>query len=363
MSLALVGLASLSSVTVRGAEMIAELFPEFIEVLRGVRRPVGEPEVKPTSLSLGLIGFPLDHSLSPRLHAGRPESVGSARRLQTVSSAACAARGLKPSEIYSSKCARGEMHGLNVTIPHKQTVIPYLDELTPTALAVGAVNTIVYKAGKLIGENTDCPGFLADLAAQLESAGLRELHDRTGNSALVLGAGGSARAVVFGLLQNGWQVSIAARRPEQAQELMRSFSSRPRLVGEMNMLRSEAAQNFQLIVNTTPLGMHPNVEDFPWPANLPFPKKVFVYDLVYNPPETTLLRSARNSGLPAANGLGMLVRAGGIGLPRLDWPGTALGSDVPGCSCPSVKPSTPSPDARSRKVLVDDQYNTANSIS
>ena len=263
--------------------------------------------MKPTSLSLGLIGFPLDHSLSPRLHAAALKALdlpGDYRLFPAPPTP----HGDEAIRDLFEQMRRGEMHGLNVTIPHKQTVIPYLDELTPTALAVGAVNTIVYKAGKLIGENTDCPGFLADLAVQLENTGLRELCDRTGKSALVLGAGGSARAVVFGLLQNGWQVSIAARRPEQAQELMRSFSSRPMLVGEMNMLRSEAAQNFQLIVNTTPLGMHPNVEDSPWPANLPFPKKVFIYDLVYNPPETALLRSARNSGLPAANGLGMLVR-------------------------------------------------------
>jgi shikimate dehydrogenase len=263
--------------------------------------------VKPISLSLGLIGFPLDCSLSPRLHAAALKALDlpGDYRLFPVPPAQ---HGDKDIRDLFEQMRRGEMHGLNVTIPHKQTVIPYLDELTPTALAVGAVNTIVYKAGKLIGENTDCPGFLADLAVQLENTGLRELCDQTGKSALVLGAGGSARAVVFGLLQNGWQVSITARRPEQAQELMWSFSSCPMLVGEMNMLRSEAAQNFQLIVNTTPLGMHPNVEDSPWPANLPFPKKVFVYDLVYNPPESTLLRSARNSGLPAANGLGMLVR-------------------------------------------------------
>jgi len=263
--------------------------------------------VKPTSLSLGLIGFPLDHSLSPRLHAAALKALDLPGDYRLFP-APPAPHGDEAIRDLFEQMRRGEMHGLNVTIPHKQTVIPYLDELTPTALAVGAVNTIVYKAGKLIGENTDCPGFLADLTAQLESAGLRELRDRTGNSALVLGAGGSARAVVFGLLQNGWQVSIAARRPEQAQELMRSLSSRPMLVGEMNMLRSEAAQNIQLIVNTTPLGMQPNVDDSPWPANLPFPKKVFIYDLVYNPPETALLRSARNSGLPAANGLGMLVR-------------------------------------------------------
>ena len=263
--------------------------------------------MKQTSLSLGLIGFPLDHSLSPRLYAAALKAVDlpGEYRLFPLPPAPYADEAFR--DLFE-KMRRGEMHGLNVTIPHKQTVIPYLDELTPTALAVGAVNTIVYKGGKLVGENTDCPGFLADLAAQLESAGLRDLCDRTGNSALVLGAGGSARAVVFGLLQIGWQVSIAARRPDQAHELIRSMASRPMLVGEMNMLRGAAAQNIQLIVNATPLGMHPNVDVSPWPANLPFPKKVFIYDLVYNPPETTLLRSARNSGLLATNGIGMLVR-------------------------------------------------------
>jgi len=263
--------------------------------------------VKPTSLSLGLIGFPLDHSLSPRLHAAALKALDLPGEYRLFP-APPAPHGDETIRDLFEKMRRGEIHGLNVTIPHKQTVIPYLDELTPTALAVGAVNTIVYKAGKLVGENTDCPGFLADLVAQLESAGLRDLCDRTGNSALVLGAGGSARAVVFSLLHIGWQVSIAARSPEQAHELMRSVAARPMLVGEINMLRSAAAQNIQLIVNTTPLGMHPNVNDSPWPADLPFPKKVFVYDLVYNPPETALLRSARNSGLPAANGIGMLVR-------------------------------------------------------
>lgn len=274
--------------------------------------------MKQKSLSLGLIGFPLDHSLSPRLHAAALKTLDLPGDYRLFP-APPAPHGDEAIRDLFEQMRRGEIHGLNVTIPHKQTVIPYLDELTPTALAVGAVNTIVYKAGKLIGENTDCPGFLADLAAQLESAGLSDLCDRTGNSALVLGAGGSARAVVFGLLQNGWQVSIAAHRPEQAQELIRSLSSRPLFVGEMNMLRSESAQNFQLIVNTTPLGMHPKVDGSPWPANLPFPKKVFIYDLVYNPPETALLRSARNFGLPAANGLGMLVRQAVLAF--RDWTG------------------------------------------
>jgi shikimate dehydrogenase len=261
----------------------------------------------PTSLSLGLIGFPLDHSLSPNLHAAALKILG-LNGVYRLYPAPPGPQGDKTIRDLFKQMRRGQLQGLNVTIPHKQAVIPYLDELTPTAFAIGAVNTIVNKGGKLIGDNTDCSGFLADLVVQLKNAGLKQLTDRVGKSALVLGAGGSARAVVFGLLQNGWQVSIATRRPEQARELMQSLSSHPMLAGGMNILHSKAAQDIQLIVNTTPLGMHPNVEASPWPANLPFPQKVFIYDLVYNPPETVLLRSARNNGLPASNGLGMLVR-------------------------------------------------------
>ena len=120
-----------------------------------------------------------------------------------------------------------ELHGLNVTIPHKQAVIPWLDELTPVARAVGAVNTIYPRDRGLIGENTDVFGFLADVnqsvVAALSALPVTEsvTHKRT---ALVLGAGGSARAVVYALLLSGWNVFIAARRLEQAKEVGEQFA-------------------------------------------------------------------------------------------------------------------------------------------
>ena len=107
----------------------------------------------------------------------------------------------------------GEIDGLNVTIPHKQTVLPLLDELTPGAQTIGAVNTIYVREGRLIGANTDAPGFLSDLKRFFtQSAVLLGKSPR----ALVLGAGGAARATVYALLKEGWQVLLAVRRAEQA---------------------------------------------------------------------------------------------------------------------------------------------------
>ena len=195
-----------------------------------------------------------------------------------------------------------ELHGLNVTIPHKQTVIPYLDELTPTAKAIGAVNTIYLRNGQLIGENTDAPGFLADVRRSLTTETRRheELH------ALVLGAGGSARAVVYALLNDGWSVTIAVRRLEQAQQIAASFREY-----KLQITNSEFSSidlsTIALIVNTTPVGMAPNIDHSPWPENLTFPPHAAIYDLVYNPRETKFVREACAQGLSATTGLGMLI--------------------------------------------------------
>ena len=192
-----------------------------------------------------------------------------------------------------------DIHGLNVTIPHKQNVLPFLDQLTPTATAIGAVNTIYLRNDQLIGDNTDAPGFLADVKRLIDSAAFSFQP-----SALLLGAGGSARAVVFSLVNEGWRVILSARRAEQANELVRQFE-------QVNIIEFNFQDfqrwNLQLIVNTTPLGMMPNVDRSPWPENLPFPKNAAIYDLVYNPTETKLVRDARRQGLNAMTGLGMLI--------------------------------------------------------
>jgi shikimate dehydrogenase len=119
-----------------------------------------------------------------------------------------------------------------------------------------------------------------------------------------LGAGGSARAVIYALLNDGWKVTIAARRIEQAQQFASHFENIN--TAELNFQTFQLS-NLELIVNTTPLGMTPNVDQSPLPENLSLPSNAFIYDLVYNPRETKLVRDARSQGLQAVTGLGMLI--------------------------------------------------------
>ena len=220
-------------------------------------------------IQLGLIGHPLGHSLSPKIHAAALK--------------ACDLEGsyslfpIAPDDMQSLKdlidrVRSREITGLNVTIPHKQNVIQFMDELTPPAKAIGAVNTIYLRNKKVVGDNTDAPGFLTDLKRNFSSFGFHP-------SALILGAGGSARAVLYALVNDGWDVTIAARRIEQAKQL------------------AEAFQN----------GMTPNTEQSPLPENTPLSKHTKIYDLVYNPRDTKLVKDARAQGLSATTGLGMLI--------------------------------------------------------
>lgn len=246
-------------------------------------------------IQLGLIGYPLGHSLSPKIHAAALSACGLEGDYSLFPIPSEDKQGLKD---LLARVRSGEITGLNVTIPHKQNVIEFMDELTPTAKVIGAVNTIHMRENKLIGDNTDALGFLADVKRFI---GNRELG--IGKSAIVLGAGGSARAVVYALVNDGWNVSIAARRIEQAEQLANSFPTHHFSLTTFDL----QPVSFDLIVNTTPLGMTPNTESSPLPENLSLPANTFVYDLVYNPRETKLVRDARAQGLNASTGLGMLI--------------------------------------------------------
>jgi shikimate dehydrogenase len=243
-------------------------------------------------MHLGLIGYPLGHSLSPKIHSAALEACGLQGEYSLFPIAPDDMQGLKD---LLALVRRGEIHGLNVTIPHKQNVIPLLDDLTPSAQSIGAVNTISMRDGKLMGDNTDAPGFLADLKNFLTT----ETRGHRGKNALVLGAGGSARAVVYALVHDGWNVTLSARRPEQAQQLASIY--------QLPITTDLRPLTFDFLVNTTPVGMSPNVDASPWPTDILFPPNAAVYDLVYNPRETKLVRDARVAGLPARTGLGMLI--------------------------------------------------------
>ncbi len=276
-------------------------------------------------LRLGLTGYPLGHSLSPQLHEAALDAMGleGSYRLYPVPPDETGSQSL------SGLCMalrRGDIHGLNVTIPHKRALLPYIDALTPTAQAVGAVNTLFLDGQRLCGDNTDAPGFLMDLAHQAGWIGGIP-PEVMQPSAWVLGAGGSARAVTYSLVQAGWRVVVMARRLAQARELVEALALfvdpnclSVQLLSRDTLSSLEAMPS--LLVNTTPLGMHPQVESCPWPEGLRLPNNAFVYDLVYNPAMTVLVRKALNAGLRAHTGLGMLVEQAALSLER--WTGSPV---------------------------------------
>ena len=245
-------------------------------------------------IRLGLTGYPLGYSLSPKIHNTALQICGLEGNYSLFPIHPNDRQGLKDLLARIRSC---EITGLNVTIPHKQNVIPLLDELTDTAKTIGAVNTIYLHGDKLIGDNTDAPGFLFDLKRFFPG-------EHTEKNALVLGAGGSARAVVFALANDGWNITLTARRIEQAKELVKQFKNIHAI--ELNCQTLQHS-NLQLIVNTTPIGMTPNTDQSPWPEILIFPPHVAIYDLIYNPRETKLVKDAYAKGLPATTGLGMLI--------------------------------------------------------
>jgi shikimate dehydrogenase len=256
-------------------------------------------------IHLGLIGHPVEHSLSPAMHRAALAACGLEGDYTLFPVAADDRPALRD---LLDRMRAGDLHGLNVTIPHKRTIAGLLDARTPTVTAVGAVNTVFRNGGTLSGDNTDVPGFLAALRGFFDAHGRPFGGER---QALVLGAGGSARAVTYALLASGWSVTVAARRVEQAHGLASDLVDHEVLVIDYAGLSTEPAREriaaCALIVNATPIGMAPDVAGSPWPEGLPFPPQAAVYDLVYVPRVTRLVREARAAGIPAATGLEMLV--------------------------------------------------------
>ncbi|MGN7476722.1 shikimate dehydrogenase [Solibacillus silvestris] len=193
--------------------------------------------------------------------------------------------------------------GWNVTIPHKQTIIPFLDELDGLAAKMGAVNTVVHTAeGKLKGYNTDGPGFVKSLE---EAIGTKKRNE----AVLIIGAGGAARGIAFSLQMEGYtNITIANRTIEKAQQI----------TDEMNAGRAMSLQQaeqslsaFQIFIQTTPAGMATG--DFALPFSLEkFPAGAIAADIVYNPLMTPFLQAAEQKGAAIVNGLGMFVHQGAI---------------------------------------------------
>jgi shikimate dehydrogenase len=179
-------------------------------------------------------------------------------------------------------------------LPHKQKILCYLDDCDPLAAEIGAVNTIVVRGhGKLYGYNTDYTGVLRAIQKRMKPRGAR---------VLVFGAGGSARAAAFALASAGAEVFVCARRPERARELARAVR------GEAIPRRALRGARFDLIVNATPVGMHPHAASIPLAAGELNCR--FVFDLIYRPRKTRLLRLAAQRGIETISGLEMFVAQG-----------------------------------------------------
>lgn len=232
---------------------------------------------------LGLIGYPLTHSFSAKYFAEKFEK--ESIKGYTYENFEIPTIEDFPSVIKSNP----EIVGLNVTIPYKEQIIPFLDELDEEAKEIGAVNTIkvIRENGtvKLKGYNTDIYGFRETLKPLLK------MHHY---KALILGTGGAAKAVEYVLRKIGLDVLYISRNPNSENE--RSY----------NDLNDFALQDYPVIVNTTPLGMHPNVQNCPSIPYEHLSDKNLLYDLIYNPAETLFMQKGAEKGAETQNGLGML---------------------------------------------------------
>lgn len=245
---------------------------------------------------VGVIGWPVEHSISPAMHNAAFQWLGMTDWFYD--------RIAIPPDIvgHSLRTLRDEggYVGINVTVPHKQAVMRYVkpDEI---AQALGAANTIDFRDDT--ATNTDVAGLIDDLVANDVRL--------DGENVVVLGAGGAARAAVYGLVRAGARVSVVNRTREKAQVMLADLTLSAGIHGmDVVSLEEAARSDVSLIVNCTPAGMWPNEDASPWPDDVPFPRGVTVYDMIYRPRFTRLMATAEAQGGRAIGGLGMLVRQG-----------------------------------------------------
>lgn len=257
----------------------------------------------------GLFGYPVEHTLSPAMHNAAFTRAG----LNWV----YVAWPVKPDALPAALAAVRalDMPGVNLTIPHKEAATAHLDELDYLARLTGAVNTVVNREGRLVGYNTDGPGFTLFLQRDLNFA-------PAGSRAILLGTGGAARAVAVGLLREGLDLLwISGRHREKSEQLAgdlaRHFPERTAILPWYDASNrtagaawTSALRSAGLVVQTTPLGMSPHRNTLP-----PFPFELLtpghlVVDIVYNPPCTLFLQQAASRGARVENGLGMLLYQG-----------------------------------------------------
>jgi shikimate dehydrogenase len=264
------------------------------------------PPITGKTKLLGVIGYPVGHSLSPVMHNAALQAV--------ASDYVYAAFPIAPEDLTIAIAGLGAsgVQGLSVTIPHKQAVMPLLTQITETARQVGAVNTLWWDGHGWRGTNTDVEGFLAPL--------LELKQDWSGRTAVILGHGGAARAVVVGLNQLGCpEIIVVGRSQEKLAQFANSWTD-PKIKQALQVMPWEALSTVipkaSLLINSTPVGMVPYPEQSPLDQFLveKLPPMAIAYDLIYTPRPTRFLQQAQERGLVTIDGAEMLVQQGAAAL-------------------------------------------------
>jgi len=253
----------------------------------------------------GVIGYPVAHSMSPLMHNREFQALQLDHYYTAFS--------IHPDDLEKAieSVRLLQINGLNVTIPHKVKVMEYLDEIDEEARLIGAVNTIINRDGLLIGTNTDGEGYLRSLLPIVDT-----LHSK---NVILIGAGGAARAIATTLARHGVQtLDVANRTVAKAEALVKHIN---RFAGGKALSLSDAEERlsyYDIIINTTSVGMSPNVEESP--IRLDHLKTgAVVSDLIYNPLKTKLLKQAEAKGAIIHNGVGMFVHQGALAFQK--WTG------------------------------------------
>lgn len=238
-----------------------------------------------------IIGDPVEHSLSPAMHNKAYEALGIDDQFVFV-----AAR-VKVEDVKSVAHAVRVMgiRGLTCTIPHKMEVMKYLDEVDPVAQKIGAVNTVVNDNGVLKGYNTDWLGTVIPL---------EKITSLKGKRVAIIGAGGAARAIVYGVLEKGAVATIYNRTLEKAEELAKETGAK---ASGLDLLQE--VKSADIIINATSVGMEPNIDETPVPAEFLSSHQI-VFDAIYVPYETKLLKDAKTRGATIIHGIDMLLHQG-----------------------------------------------------
>jgi len=252
-----------------------------------------------TMQKYGVIGYPLTHSLSPQIHNFAFKKLNIDAVYETIE--------IAPENFTNSitQLKNAGYRGLNVTIPYKLKIMSFLDEIDKDAQTIGAVNTLKKTERKWIGYNTDVDGFLSPI---------NDLKDRIIHC-LILGTGGAARAVIYtlGRYLNPKSITIAGRDPNKSAHLKTEFTSHFNSIQIDHCTFTDVVSilsRFNLIVNTTPLGTYPDINQTPLPNVINLSEQTIVYDLVYNPLETRFLKDVARTGkkIIIMNGMEMLLQ-------------------------------------------------------